>query len=89
MNNKLIIGILLLLLLPGLALAKETQQFTLENGMLVVVIPDHKTSGVIHSVWYKVGNADDKPGKSGTAHFLEHLMFKGTKKFKAEMFGHI
>ncbi|GFZ87471.1 peptidase M16 [Rickettsiales bacterium] len=88
-KNKLTIGILLLSLLPGLVLAKEVRQFTLENGMLVVVMPDYKTSGVTHSVWYKVGGADDEPGKSGTAHFLEHLMFKGTKKFKAGMFHHI
>ena len=46
----------------------------------MVVIPDHRTPVVTHMVWYKVGSADETAGKSGLAHFLEHLMFKGTKK---------
>ena len=54
--------------------------FTLGNGMRVVVIPDHRTPVVTQMVWYKVGSADETPGKSGLAHFLEHLMFKGTAK---------
>ena len=54
--------------------------FTLANGLEVVVIPDHRTPVVTHMVWYRVGAADETPGKSGLAHFLEHLMFKGTKK---------
>jgi zinc protease len=55
------------------------QTFTLANGMQVVVVPNHRVPVVNHMVWYKVGSADDPPGKSGIAHFLEHLMFKGTK----------
>jgi zinc protease len=54
--------------------------FTLGNGLKVVVIPDHRTPVVTQMVWYKVGSADETPGKSGLAHFLEHLMFKGTAK---------
>jgi len=53
--------------------------FTLPNGLEVVVIPDHRTPVVTQMIWYKVGSADETPGKSGLAHFLEHLMFKGTK----------
>src|SRR6266516_5117777 len=52
--------------------------FTLGNGLQVVVIPDHRTPVVTQMIWYKVGSADETPGKSGLAHFLEHLMFKGT-----------
>src|SRR3954465_332061 len=52
--------------------------FTRANGMQVVVIPDHRTPVVTQMVWYKVGSADETPGKSGLGHFLEHLMFKGT-----------
>ncbi len=52
--------------------------FTLNNGLQVVVIPDHRTPVVTHMIWYKVGSADETSGKSGLAHFLEHLMFKGT-----------
>jgi zinc protease len=54
--------------------------FTLNNGLQVVVIPDHRTPVVTQMIWYKVGSADETPGKSGLAHFLEHLMFKGTAK---------
>ena len=54
--------------------------FTLSNGLQVVVIPDHRTPAVTQMTWYKVGSADETPGKSGLAHFLEHLMFKGTSK---------
>ena len=53
--------------------------FRLDNGLDVVVIPDRRAPVVTHMVWYRNGSADDPPGKSGIAHFLEHLMFKGTK----------
>ena len=53
--------------------------FRLDNGLTVVVIPDRRAPVVTHMVWYRNGSADDPPGKSGIAHFLEHLMFKGTK----------
>ena len=53
--------------------------FFLENGMQVVVVEDHRAPVVVQMVWYKVGAADEMPGKSGIAHFLEHLMFKKTK----------
>jgi zinc protease len=70
----------------GGALAQTTvtsappASFTLGNGLQVVVIPDHRTPVVTQMTWYKVGSADETPGKSGLAHFLEHLMFKGTSK---------
>lgn len=51
----------------------------LENGLEVVVIPDHRAPVVTHMIWYRAGAADEPPGKSGIAHFLEHLLFKGTK----------
>ncbi|MFO1114979.1 MAG: pitrilysin family protein [Beijerinckiaceae bacterium] len=51
----------------------------LDNGMEVVVIPDRRAPVATHMVWYRNGSADDPPLKSGIAHFLEHLMFKGTK----------
>src|SRR5689334_10350182 len=51
---------------------------TLDNGMQVVVVPNHRFPAVQQMVRYKIGGADDPPGKSGLAHFLEHLMFKGT-----------
>ncbi len=60
--------------------------FTLKNGLELVVIPDHRAPVVTHMIWYKVGAADERPGKSGIAHFLEHLMFKGTAKHPAGQF---
>jgi len=64
----------------------QITNFTLSNGLEVVVIPDHRTPVVTHMLWYKVGSADETPGKSGLAHFLEHLMFKGTAKNPAGRF---
>ncbi|CUI55140.1 M16 family metallopeptidase [Cognatishimia activa] len=52
--------------------------FVLDNGMQVVVVEDHRAPVAMHMVWYKAGSADEPPGVSGIAHFLEHLMFKGT-----------
>ena len=60
----------------GATFGSET--FVLANGMEAVVIPNRRAPLVHHSVWYKVGAADEPPGKSGIAHMLEHLMFKGT-----------
>ncbi|MGV6811263.1 MAG: M16 family metallopeptidase [Brevirhabdus sp.] len=58
--------------------ADNVTTFELDNGMQAVVIEDHRAPVVVHMVWYRVGAADEPPGKSGIAHFLEHLMFKGT-----------
>ena len=63
--------------------------YTLDNGMEVVVIEDHRAPVVTHMVWYKVGSADEPAGQSGVAHFLEHLLFKGTEKFPAGEFRRI
>lgn len=90
------VATLALLLTPALATipaataqtitSERPATFSLANGMNVVVIPDHRTPVVTHMVWYKVGSADETPGKSGLAHFLEHLMFKGTQKYQAGEF---
>lgn len=57
----------------------NAETFKLDNGLQIVVIPNHRTPVVTHMVWYKVGAADDPRGKSGIAHFMEHLMFKGSE----------
>ena len=56
--------------------------FYLKNGLHIVVVSDRRAPAVSHMLWYKVGSADDPKGKSGLAHFVEHLMFKGTKRYK-------
>ena len=58
----------------------KADTFYLDNGMEAVVLENHRAPVVSHMVWYKTGGIDDKTGKGGTAHLLEHLMFKGTKK---------
>ena len=66
---------------PALAeMPKGISHFKLDNGLEVVVIEDHRAPVVVQMVWYKIGAADEMPGKSGIAHYLEHLMFKGTDK---------
>ncbi|GBU18239.1 MULTISPECIES: pitrilysin family protein [Methylobacterium] len=57
----------------------EVSAFTLDNGLDVVVVPDLRAPVVTHMIWYRNGSADDPLGQSGIAHFLEHLMFKGTE----------
>ena len=61
------------------AVVFDPESFMLKNGMQVVVIPNRRAPVVSQMVWYKIGAADEPRGKSGIAHFFEHLMFKGTK----------
>ena len=67
----------------------QITHFVLSNGLEVVVIPDHRAPVVTHMLWYRVGSADETPGKSGLAHFLEHLMFKGTAKNPSGRFSQV
>ena len=62
---------------------------TLKNGLKIIVIENNRVPAVAHSIWYKVGSADEPEGKSGIAHFLEHLLFKGTDKLKPGEFSQI
>lgn len=67
----------------------QPERFKLDNGLEVVLLEDHRAPVVTHMVWYRVGSADDPAGKSGLAHFLEHLMFKGTAKLAPGEFSKI
>ena len=77
-------GLSAALLIGGVAFADSAadewapETFTLDDGMDVVVLPDHRAPVVTHMVWYKVGAVDEDPGKSGIAHLFEHVMFKET-----------
>ena len=75
-----------LVAIPAALQAQEVTTFTLENGMDVVVIEDHRAPAVTHMVWYRTGSADEPPGASGVAHFLEHLLFKATDTLDAGEF---
>lgn len=81
---RILMSVLACLLAAALPAASEEQvtAFTLDNGMQAVVIEDHRAPVVVHMVWYRAGSADERPGVSGVAHFLEHLLFKGTKTLK-------
>lgn len=76
--------------LSGAALAADeafkAHEFKLENGMQVVVIPDHRAPVVTHQIWFKTGSADDPRDAGGIAHFFEHLMFRGTPKVPDQEF---
>lgn len=79
--STLLTGLAMLSLSSHTLLAQSgpvANEFVLDNGMQVVVVPDHRAPVVTHMVWYRVGAADEQPGVSGIAHFLEHLMFKST-----------
>ncbi|MCC5959921.1 MAG: insulinase family protein [Rhodobacteraceae bacterium] len=71
------------------ASAEPVTHTTLENGLEVVVIEDRRAPVVVHMVWYKVGAADEPPLQSGIAHFLEHLMFKGTDTMESGEFSRV
>lgn len=62
------------------------ESFTLDNGMQVVVVTNRRAPVVSHMVWYKVGAADEPAGQSGIAHFLEHLLFRGTETYPDGVF---
>jgi len=85
----LLLAAALLLARPVEARLFDPETFTLDNGLTVVVVPNHRMPVVSHMVWYKVGAADEDPGKSGLAHLLEHLMFKGTPSVPPGMFSKI
>ncbi len=83
-----LIGVLLAFAMPAHAEPPVTT-FTLDNGMDVVVIEDNRAPVVTHMVWYRVGSADEPWGRSGIAHFLEHLLFKGTDEIPDGAFSKI
>ncbi|MFQ3354411.1 MAG: zinc protease, partial [Paracoccaceae bacterium] len=84
---KLFLAFLFLQIGSSTVLAAENvSTFDLNNGLKVVVIEDHRAPVVVHMLWYKVGAADEETGRSGVAHFLEHLLFKATNRLKAGEF---
>src|SRR5688572_1473105 len=69
--------------------AAQVQEFVLDNGLKVLLLEDHKSPAVTFQVWYRVGARNEKDGKSGLAHFLEHMMFKGTPHTGPEEYSRI
>ena len=71
------------------AFAAKVEEFKLKNGLKIVVQEDHRSPVVVSQVWYRAGSMDEVNGKTGVAHVLEHMMFKGTKQVKAGQFSRI
>jgi zinc protease len=69
--------------------ATNVREFVLDNGLKILMLEDHKSPAVTFQVWYRVGSRNEKDGKSGLAHFLEHMMFKGTPKTQPEEYSRI
>lgn len=76
---------LILISLSGYAFS-HVYQFTLDNGLKIVVKEDHRAPIAVSMIWYNVGSADDPAGSTGVSHALEHLLFKGSKKFPLGVF---
>ena len=85
--NAFLMG-LLSAFVPCLAHA-EIQEFKLDNGLKIVVQEDHRAPVVVSQVWYRAGALDEVNGKTGVAHVLEHMMFKGTKEVPAGQFSRL
>jgi zinc protease len=82
-------GVLASLCFSSLALSAEVQEFKLDNGLKIVVQEDHRAPVVVSQVWYRAGALDEVNGKTGVAHVLEHMMFKGTKAVPAGKFSRL
>ena len=83
------IGLLIIPLAAPADIADQVTDFTLDNGLQVVVIEDHRAPVVVHMLWYRAGSADETAGVSGIAHFLEHLLFKQTKTLESGEFSRV
>jgi zinc protease len=68
------------------AMAKKVQEKVLSNGLKVIMLENHKAPEITFQVWYRVGSRNEKWGKTGLSHMLEHMMFRGTQKIKGEEF---
>jgi len=86
MLRKMGLGLAATVWLAGPGSGEPVSTFRLDNGMDIVVIEDHRAPVVVQMVWYRIGSADEPPGRSGIAHFLEHLMFKATDDMAAGAF---
>jgi zinc protease len=82
-------GVLASFCFSSLAMSAEVQEFKLDNGLKIVVQEDHRAPVVVSQVWYRAGALDEVNGKTGVAHVLEHMMFKGTKAVPAGKFSRL
>ncbi|NQD93060.1 insulinase family protein [Pseudomonas sp. CrR25] len=76
----LLLGALCVPLMAMAAAPQPTHEFSLDNGLKVIVREDHRAPVVVSQLWYKVGSSYETPGQTGLSHALEHMMFKGSRK---------
>jgi len=88
-NQRLTLILLVSLLFSTSLIAGEIHEFTLDNGLKLIVKEDHRAPVVVSQVWYKVGASYEQEGKTGLSHMLEHMMFKGTEKHPPGEFSRI
>ena len=89
-SNLLRISFLIFICTPlSWAAGADTYEYRLSNGLKLIVREDHRAPTVAHMVWYRAGSMDEVNGKTGVAHVLEHMMFKGTKKVKSGEFSRL
>ncbi|MCU1718449.1 M16 family metallopeptidase [Pseudomonas sp. 5P_3.1_Bac2] len=79
-TTALLLGVFSWPLLASAAEPQPTHEFSLDNGLKVIVREDHRAPVVVSQVWYKVGSSYETPGQTGLSHALEHMMFKGSSK---------
>ena len=82
----MIISLLFILLLATQAFALPVNEYMLDNGLKVLIVEDHKAPTATFQIWYRVGSRNEKTGKTGLSHLLEHMMFKGTKNHGPKIF---
>jgi zinc protease len=86
MRKKIIILFLFIFLIPAAAFSLQVNEYKLDNGLKVLILEDHKAPTATFQVWYRVGSRNEKTGKTGLSHLLEHMMFKGTKNHGPKTF---
>ena len=87
--ETLLLFVVVILLLSAAPLCAEVREYTLDNGLKVLISEDHKVPLSTFQIWYRVGSRNEQPGKTGLSHFLEHMMFKGTPKYGSKAFSRI
>ncbi len=90
--NTCIASVVFLFSIQSLAQLKiqfPVEKYTLKNGLTVILAEDHAVPMISYHTWYRVGSRDEGPGVTGAAHMLEHMMFKGAKKYSGKQFDHV
>ena len=86
MKKIILITFLFVFLSAATAFSLPINEYLLDNGLKVLILEDHKAPTATFQIWYRVGSRDEKSGKTGLSHLLEHMMFKGTKQHGPKTF---